>query len=146
MRFGEGARKFEKPANILLQWLYRSSGMLWLVSICVSDPPRGTSALLTYPITLCSISGWEIVTTLDYELSAIRRHRDYRWTIRVRDARLLLPSPEPWTDLLSSVDLLHYSDSDSGGCNNWPIQSQRHDLDTIVRCVCSKSASYVFTR
>ena len=30
------------------------------------------------------ISSWEFVTTLDYEWSAIRRHRPFRWTIWVR--------------------------------------------------------------
>lgn len=30
------------------------------------------------------ISSWEFATTLDYEWSAIRRHRPFRWTIWVR--------------------------------------------------------------
>ena len=41
-------------------------------------------------ITLPLASSWEFVTTLDYEWSAIRGRRPYRWTIWVRnDAHFL---------------------------------------------------------
>ena len=52
-----------------------------LVGLPDRPPARSVSTI----ITLRLASSWEFFTTLDYEWSAIRGHRPYRWTIWVRN-------------------------------------------------------------
>ena len=69
-------------------------------------------------------SSWEFVTTLDYEWSAIRGRRPYRWTIWVRNNahsfRVSLPDQELLPCLPHSVDLFRYAHVYSHGCDSQP--------------------------
>ena len=94
--------------------------MLWLDFTCVSALPPVPFALIAYRIIRRFISSWEFVTTLDYEWSAFRRHRPFRWTIWVgSNARSLLgfhPGAGRFTNLSPSVDLSLYAHIHSIGC------------------------------
>lgn len=62
---------------------------------------------------------WEFFINLDYEWSAIRGHRPYRWTIWVcnymRYYLVSLPKSDPGTDLHLLVGLLPYACGRPGG-------------------------------
>ena len=77
--------------------------------------------LMAYRIIRRFIFSWEFVTTLDYEWSAFRRHRPFRWTMWVGSNALFLlgfhPGAERYTNLPPLVDLFHHAHSHSNGCS-----------------------------
>ena len=88
--------------------------MQWTVSTCEFSGPRRLLLLQVSGHSSTHIpnltTSWEYLTTLEYEWSVIRGHRQYRWTIWVcinmRFAFALIATPE--TNLLDrhSTDLL----------------------------------------
>ena len=55
----------------------------WTLLVCLPSWPLDSHDISDNN-NMVLISSWEFVTTLDYEWSAIRRHRPFRWTIWVR--------------------------------------------------------------